>query len=185
MSNWEDILNFKRGTDEIFRILCFSSEEASDTDQILLWSHYSKNHRGIRIHFNSEFLETSRTKLYKVDYTDERAQLDYTLDEKSRLFMKQLEKSFYTKSKAWKYEKEYRLFVDPEICQKKEVGDTFMYFVKIPIRSIVRVDLGAFCNKPHVQDTEILKELSHYKNVQFYKATLDEEKYKLNYEMIN
>lgn len=75
-------------------------------DNILLWSHYSYNHQGMCLVFEIE--NPKDLNLYKVKYRKNIFNLGF--EKKSNNYP-----VLYTKSIAWKYEKEYR-----EIFMKNE-----------------------------------------------------------------
>lgn len=182
---WDIILRMRKKADEIARIICFSSEETNELEEILLWSHYTDGHCGMRFHFDSEILIESNDKLEKIDYDPTRAEFDSTLEPTSVKFQSLLMKSFRTKSKVWEYEKEYRLFVFPTKCIAKDIKNKTMYFVKFNPNSLVRIDLGVNCSNQMRDDilTEIKKpDKSHIK---LYRSKINPEKYKLDYVEIN
>lgn len=182
---WEMILRMRRKADEIARIICFSSEETTETEQILLWSHYTNGHRGMRFHFDSELLIEATDKLEKIDYDRIRPEFDSTLEPTSPQFQNLLMKSFRTKSEVWEYEKEYRLFVFPTKCISKNIKNEIMYFVIFNPISLFRIDLGVNCSKQTQEDilTELQKpDKSHIK---LYRAKINREEYKLDYVAIN
>jgi hypothetical protein len=182
---WNMILRMRDKADEITRIICFSSEETDEMEQILLWSHYTDKHCGIRFHFDTELLVESDDKLEKINYSLVRPTFDSTLEPTSIQFQNQLMESFRTKSKVWEYEKEYRLFVFPTKCCSKIIKNEKMFFLKFNPKSLVRVDLGVNSTKPTEQVilTEINKnEKSHIK---VFRAKINSEKYKLDCIKIN
>ena len=90
---WNMILRLRSQADKLTRIICFSSEEATELEQILLWSHYTDGHCGMRFHFDSELLVESSDKLEKVDYDIIRPDFDATLEPTSPKFQNLLMKS--------------------------------------------------------------------------------------------
>lgn len=78
-------------------ILCLSEDPAN----ILMWSHYSNNHSGICIGFDTDQKPFSSAKM--VNYSDERPAADFNSDSE-KLFSRVL----LTKSKHWSYEREWR-----------------------------------------------------------------------------
>lgn len=80
--------------------VCCFSEQPRD---ILMWSHYAKNHTGLAFQFdvNQEklFLEASR-----VNYSDEYPIVEWTENHESGL-----KAALYRKFKVWEYEKELRI----------------------------------------------------------------------------
>lgn len=99
-----------------FYVLCLSDKE----DEILMWSHYGDQHKGVCL----EFDEIPDNELFKILYTEKRPSFNfqeiasfiesYSLktiphnELKSLIYEKY--KFFYTKSEKWSYEREYRIF---------------------------------------------------------------------------
>jgi Protein of unknown function (DUF2971) len=86
-------------------ILCLSEVR----DSILMWGHYTDNHRGLVVGFDSDHPFFSRRRsdkdefgfLRRVDYSSQRPQVMLTDTESSVWFS--------TKSEQWSYEKEWRI----------------------------------------------------------------------------
>lgn len=72
-------------------------------DNMLLWSHYAKDHKGICIGFYSN-IDIFGVAL-KVRYTEEFPVITPPFDSGETI----LEKSFLTKARCWEYEKEWRV----------------------------------------------------------------------------
>ncbi len=75
----------------------------------LMWSHYSKNHKGICVEYTAELFEyLSTLKDYfvysKVNYSEEPPIVKGLEDIKSKI-----EKIMFNKQSEWKYEKEHRI----------------------------------------------------------------------------
>lgn len=176
---WKIIQNMKRDADEITRITCFSSELKCEMDEILMWSHYTDRHYGYRFHFDSNLLVKNDETLIPVKYSKERVSLKMSLSPKDYNFNRQLKELFITKSEAWLYESEYRLFVFPQNCINKTINNEQMFFVKFNPASLIRIDLGLLCN----EQENVLKELKRKElnHIQLFKATLNQQEYKLNY----
>lgn len=86
-------------------------------DHPLMWSHYANNHSGLVIAFDEthEFFTARRSEpdeiggLHKINYTIERPTFDVLVEpnlEEPRVWM---EKLFFTKSREWEYEQEWRM----------------------------------------------------------------------------
>lgn len=182
---WDYIQSSKQDNDQFMRLISFSSDNAKEDDQILMWSHYSNNHFGIRLHYDPDSIMLPCFELREVNYSIDRPPVDHTLDGKSNDFIFQLPNAMTTKSICWKYEKEYRLFVDPNYCSNQVKEEKTIYFAKIPEQSLIRVDLGLNVTKNTLEDIKLLKKTDRFKKVQFYKAELNKEQYKLDYLIIN
>src|SRR5690606_17830387 len=76
-------------------------------DNILMWSHYAKNHTGIVIEFDVlEDIDFFTTPL-NVSYQKSYQPLDYFYDRKNAVF-----RTLSLKSHLWKYEEEVRVVKD-------------------------------------------------------------------------
>jgi hypothetical protein len=107
----EDYLRRKQD----FRILCFSEIH----DGILMWSHYANSHKGVVLAFKPNIERDSVfLAAQKVNYLDDvpllptlEEFLEVVISQKPPLKMTDLFKQrVYTKSTAWKYEEEWRVF---------------------------------------------------------------------------
>jgi len=100
-------------------ILCLSKTPSD----ILMWSHYATNHMGYCLEFSSEILAKSyycSEVVYKKNYPTFSDFARADLDEIAKIFT-------LTKSKHWKYEKEYRLIVQLNEGQDKPEDRIFQY----------------------------------------------------------
>ena len=89
---------FKNKINE-FGVICYSS----DSFNILLWSHYADNHKGMCLVF--EVLKKDIHKLHKVNYQNQFPDINLLDDLNSR---DEIIKIVTTKSNEWNYENEYR-----------------------------------------------------------------------------
>lgn len=134
-------------------IYCF----AGNNNSLLMWSHYADSHKGVCIEFEVELAEKD---LIKVDYSDKKANFDiYTVasiilalefikkpfNGGDREFNSKIMKPFYTKSKEWSYEQEFRYIFSTKSPERVFI-DKGHYYVKSPkIKSITfgcRVDMN-------------------------------------------
>lgn len=130
-------------------ILCFSRT----WEEQLLWAHYAEKHKGIALGF-----EIPEGEVLKVTYVcnEIRAKIELTDDQDDN------EQKFIDLAKIkfqeWEYEKEYRLLVPLEECEK-ENGYYFKYFGdNLQLRKIV---LGCRFNhkKKKIRIAELAKQL--------------------------
>jgi hypothetical protein len=163
------------------RLISFCSELSDDPKQILMWSHYSKGHCGIRLHFDRNLLRMGRAgcSIEEVNYSENRVNIDNPLDPLSKKSQEEYKKLLLTKSQVWNYECEYRLFLPPKECFHK--GN--MFFTKFNPNSLIRIDIGLNCNS----EREIKKQLRRedLKHVKLFRAEIDPNKFKLNYKKID
>lgn len=178
---WRGIQGMKDYADQVTRVISFSSEKASEYDQILMWSHYTNKHKGIRIHFDTSKFGLQEEVFKEVEYSQTRVPFDASLFANTKAFLDQINKILITKSFAWSYEKEYRLFLTPNCCYSK---DNF-HFYKILPESIIKIDLGF--NSSLLLQNEIIALLKRKENqhILLTRAFVDEKEYKLSYRQFN
>ncbi len=146
-------------------LICFSRTWTNP----LLWGHYAGKHTGIALGFDiadsllSEVLYTSRRVRIKVDERTKKPMLDEAL----------VDRLLRTKFKDWKYEDEYRLFVQLDPATK-ESGLYFMDF-SVDLR-LMEVIFGPKCELPidrirsllqdDLRDVEVLKARMAFRSFQ-------------------
>jgi len=88
-----------------YGVICFSEKP----DEILMWSHYSDNHKGICLEFTAEKGTdlSNLDKNHKVEYLAEYPRLMLT-DFVNNDLAKASIKVMWTKAKIWEYENEWR-----------------------------------------------------------------------------
>lgn len=110
MEFFDKVVDSKK-IDKFIRIISFSSESVTKKNEILLWSHYGDEHKGLKLGFDSNDLEKiDLVELHEIKYWKKRYPIDYARNnEKS--FHDGLFEALKVKAKCWKYEKEFRLLV--------------------------------------------------------------------------
>lgn len=81
-------------------VCCFTT----DPTNLLMWSHYADNHKGLVLEFDPAQDPDVLTGPVKVSYSDDYPVINWLNDTKS-----QLQKTMLQKAKVWEYEKEWRL----------------------------------------------------------------------------
>lgn len=165
--------------DDFYRIICMSAEPDPNGD-ILMWSHYGAEHRGIRVGFQMPSEEKPSWK--KVRYSH------------SPLVVKPLSKEDINhglssepltyKSTAWEYEREWRI-IAPYVFLKGEKlvdGEIVTFDTKIHKR-LNRVDFGVHCDPKIVSNVSDLVR-RHLPSVSLYQARMKEGLYELEYHPI-
>jgi hypothetical protein len=131
---FEDMRKF---SDTFLRFICFSSSQnTSEQNQILMWSHYADKHRGLRIHFDSTKFSESETQIKSVKY-GERVPFNILLDKYSEEFKTQMQEVLLKKSEAWQYEDEYRMIIDQNCCKEKNKLWFYKIYPKVLFVSIL------------------------------------------------
>ena len=184
-------LSFKRRRviiDEELRALCFSDSAKMDMlDEILLWSHYADKHKGVRIGFEFPALDNPAVQISEMVYQKNRVEVDFSFEAQAELVEYALFKSAITKSSAWEYEHEVRLFVKTESCEPREIkkSDSIVleHFLVFDPACVKTVDFGALCSSQEIQITvSFLK--ANYPNTICRKADFHKTEYALEYKLI-
>ena len=151
------------------------------SDDILMWSHYASSHFGVVIEIDTrnEFF----INLNKVNYDIKRPSIDVNKDhliESERI--KYAQDIFFTKSKAWEYEKEYRdvkrLDYGENANSIDELGYPIVLF-EFPISIIKGIIFGSkMCEEEKDEYIYSIKNLGY--NIEFKEASLDKLFFKIN-----
>lgn len=80
-------------------VSCFSWRH----DNLLMWSHYAENHKGVCLEYNIAYAPIFFKDLLQVKYTDNYPNIDYV-----KHGSKAITEIITTKSTHWSYEEEYR-----------------------------------------------------------------------------
>ena len=169
-------------------ILCLTEAP----DNILMWSHYAKNHTGFIIEFdNSHDFFDQRKKdhelrghVKKVRYSKHRPKVtiyDPNLSKEENINI-WINDFFWVKSVDWKYEKEWRIIYTLKECQKViSYVEPPVCLFPLPLESIKSVIIGSRASKPNkeamCQLLSSRKDLSH---ISLKAAILDKDEYKIN-----
>jgi hypothetical protein len=98
------------------RLICFVEDEISQNSDMLMWSHYTGGHKGVRLHMNIESPE--QAFLERITYQDELVEVNSlmiaSLESESR---QAREKAMFVKSRCWEYEREVRLLLHLDHCK--------------------------------------------------------------------
>ncbi len=169
---------WSKGRDEFIHVVCFTSSKVSARDEVVMWSHYADNHRGVRLGFEITPVKTRTYALEAVNYTDERIQI--ALDEEPDTTGEKMYAAHKTKSKAWEYEAEYRLLIHRERCEKGPGALGFRYS-KSWLHS---VDFGAACDESKIIDpiTDFVR--TSQRSIKLRKARYHESDFALVYDEI-
>jgi len=154
-------------------VLCFSSTNSN----ILLWSHYADNHKGICFQYDSTVRPVKnwkKFKFHKVLYRNER-----NIDVLNRGFTNSFFDLLTTKSTDWEYEQEYRLI------SIKGPG-----LQKNTMKSLTGIIFGARIKENPSRQLELLyqslcnmdKQRRSVKKLKYYLAVKDNHKFAINIE---
>jgi hypothetical protein len=114
-------------------------------DSTLMWSHYSQNHRGICLEFdtNNPLIQKARPCRYRNQYPE---WPDLPLG---------LAEVFLAKAMDWSYEREFRLFGSSSDSPAKLDGD----FVRLPDGALTAIILGCQSHH-HAEVYELVKQFA-------------------------
>lgn len=115
-------------------------------DNILLWSHYANNHKGICVGFDSGVLFNAiKGTIGQVKYVNEYPQLEppnVIKDKSDDIIFSHFFKIFITKYRLWEYEGEYRIF-------KTDTANTSL---KLPKQAFKQIIIGCEFPKDLLDD---------------------------------
>ena len=169
--------------DVSLRLICFSSEQASPQNEILLWSHYANKHQGHRIGFKIPESAMNGYSIASVKYLSRRVEVDYTGDSSDPRLLAALSASIDRKCRVWAYEREFRLAINPELCVPDEVVPQMEHFPFDPAW-VVRVDCGR--QSDQAKDARIVAVVKErYPHASVYKAQFHPTDYSIEYALIH
>ncbi len=135
-----------------------------ENDNILMWSHYGENHKGLVVGFKtdhqfflSQYVDEKRSSFRQVEYRKIRPTIH--LQEAVSGFT-DINAMLYTKSKLWEYEKEWRISVGG--ISRKPANEK-PGLVPIPAEAVASVYIGlnaspemrakalSFCSKHNIE----------------------------------
>ena len=169
--------------DKNMRVASFSAEGVKPSDEILMWSHYALKHTGMRIGF--EFpVNVQRYSIKPMLYNTERAAFDISKHPINTPDAEYMNVIIRTKSKAWEYEKEYRLITTSGLCYSKAPPADDLEFLPFDSTWVKRVDFG-LRHDSAVRD-QILHALSSmYPHVSWFQAEYHDDEFALQYRRIS
>lgn len=173
--NWDTHVN-------TIKVSCFSEV----SDDILMWSHYADNHKGICLKFKTQSLplngfeamffqkkdfaeenlglEFKSTIFYQVKYSDKMlSPLNYLKFE-----LDQVQNFFLTKSVHWSYEKEWRI-----VATDNQLKISDPKYLDNQLQAII---FGMYCTQ---SDIDLVRKVILNQNIELFKANASREEYKL------
>jgi hypothetical protein len=148
-----------------FGVVCFSGKDSD----ILMWSHYADNHRGICLQYKFEVLQKGVAEnLLKIEYPPNSAFPLFSEYCKNNLQVVAKE-LLIRKSAQWSYENEWRIIL---------ALDNLPQYVPTPSNSLVGIIFG--CNMTRLERNQIIAELKEL-NVSLtpFEAKKSKSKYEL------
>jgi hypothetical protein len=166
------------------RLLCFCDiGKIRCHEDILMWSHYSNAHSGMRLSFESDNIKLRYIGPLPVKYSDDMLKIDLkSVILEDKVDFKKFGDALTLKSNAWFYEHEYRWLIYKADCFSGDVNGLFCEYIRIPPSAITRVDLGINCSEELRQEVRHMLESEQFKHVELYNVTKDKRRFQLNYE---
>jgi hypothetical protein len=165
-------------------------------DHPLMWSHYAGNHSGIVLAFNEthEFFTTRLSDddpisgLHKIVYTEERPTFESFIDMDMRDQPEPwLNKVFFTKSKEWEYEQEWRMIkVLKQATKVIEHPEGNIHLFAFPPGCVSGVILGQKMRDEHRKATvDFIRNDERYKHVIIFEAESSSTSYALSIKTLS
>lgn len=140
-------------------VCCFSEVQ----DNLIMWSHYAENHKGVLLKFDVSELKKVFSKIHKVVYSNKIKQINYERSPENLL-----SKLLTKKSTHWKSEKEIRIIA-------KKCGH-----YSFPKSALKEIRFGLKCDNYQERDViEIVRKFG-YKDTSFTKVHTTNYDYKLS-----
>jgi len=151
-------------------ILCM----CQDDKNILMWSHYAKNHKGLCFGFECGFYDKKKIIYDKVIYPEnEEYELVSFFNEQNG----EIRRMFTTKSKFWKYEQEIRLI---DLSGGKTVGTK-----KFNREFLKEIIFGYKADETNIKKIIQLCQLNGFEHVVFKKARIVSGRFELDFDDID
>lgn len=116
-------------------VFCLSTDKAN----ILMWSHYGDEHKGMCIEFDMNIMRKAGLIAYEVQYEPNEYETIYFCDNE----IDQFRKVALHKAPCWDYEKEYRI-----IRKNEDTESSNGFLVDFPPEAITGIYLGAKSSIP-------------------------------------
>jgi len=191
----DDMNTWWRQVVKASRVFCVAEEH----DNLLMWAHYTKDHKGAVIEFEClPELDTPLCVAKKIKYVTKppliarqneyiryiTRQDSYTLNHELSV-----DDLFLSKSKHWEYEQEWRVFIPPVNMENpaipKDVDGNDILFDLLPFypQEIYSIYLGCKMSDENRQKIKMCL-TGDFKHVKKYKCIRSEKKYDLDFEEI-
>lgn len=174
-----DIMNWGDIGRETFYVTCFNNSPLN----ILMWSHYTNNHKGFMLEFRFKKIKDVYNNLpMPVFYNDEYPTLNYPFNLTTKHCLDNPEygseliiKRLLNKAKVWEYENEFRTM--PRIPVSTENSSVLIDFEPSSLTSVI---LGSKIDATHREKLEVkIKDFSKRNNLEvgIYDSKLSATKY--------
>lgn len=191
----EDVNSWWMQLSKASKVFCLSE----NYDNLLMWAHYSKDHTGAVIKFKClQEIDSQLCAARKVNYSG-KPPVIAKLDEYIRYTTGQIPHKvtndllfydlFLTKSKHWKYEQEWRVFIPPfnmasSSIRKDENGkETLFDFIPFSPQEIHSIYFGCRMENNDIQKVKDCL-VGDFEHVKKYNCMRSKKEYKLEFEAV-
>ncbi|MDO3643845.1 DUF2971 domain-containing protein [Mucilaginibacter sp. L3T2-6] len=140
-------------------ICCFTT----NCNNILMWSHYAHNHKGVCLVFNP-YKDINSFLVAKVRYLNEFRPINYFDDPTTNAMI-----MYTTKSKDWEYEEEYRLV---------NASNGAVFYDK---QALIEIIFGCKCSQADMLAVISSVASSGHNDITYLKAEMQEESFSLSF----
>ena len=171
------IANGDNFLEQVFKkigVFCATANNAN----ILMWSHYADRHYGVTISFDGENTFFQKIPNESVSFKA----VNYKLERPNSCIENMVNPDlWYTKSKLWEYEQEYRIISALTPKAKYDWVNMEKGVCRIPKYVIKSVTFGCKCSNKQIDNwyRQLLAK-GGFEHLKFYKAEMDKLEYKLN-----
>jgi len=160
-------------------VLCLSAINNS----IAMWSHYGDHHRGIVLGVNSRAnCFNFGSEPTEITYSAKRVSLDWTVVPQPDDVKTKVDEIVLTKSKNWKYEREYRICfpIRDGVIKQSRDGGGFNYLINIWAATIQEVIFGCCISAADEARIRGLLALKRFRHVRLLRAARHAKKFKID-----
>jgi hypothetical protein len=148
-------------------------------NSLLMWAHYSDDHKGMLIEFDEEHSFFKRGfKLSPIVYSSNRTKEAFMVGDSI-----DLDSMLYRKSSEWAYEQEWRLVAPLASAKRKVKSKPFdLYLFGVPVKAIKAITLG--CRSTKNTEKNLLTGLAKRRgtrHIRVYRASIHDNAFALEY----
>ena len=167
------------------RLLCCSKSP----ENILMWSHYGEQHRGLVLEIETDIFCDERlffSEILKVDYELDRPLATALFDDTTEAFARDARKSLKTKAEFWSYEQEFRVLIPIFDGMRIVDGHYELPFEPGAIKSVTLGCASHLASEHQFEESikEVLEQPA-YNHLERRKAYIHRDEFKLVFEALN
>ncbi|CAM3479615.1 DUF2971 domain-containing protein [Arcobacter aquimarinus] len=145
---------------------------STNNKNILMWSHYADNHKGLCFGFKNDFYKESGITMSKVIYSEDDR---YELIPYLGCEIEDIKRMFTLKSRYWEYEEEFRLLDLKNSYGLKRFNNKYLK----------EILFGCKADETNIKKIIQLCQLNGFKHVIFKKARIVPGKFELDFDELD